>query len=137
MERLNRPHFRQQSFALDQKNPQISQHLDRSKEEAQLQPRCNEIWHLLESTQYARGEGLPRPRNGVHALGRTKLESDRTGRRRVGTYATLIETVEPSSFLEQRVRTTKFKCPSGGVRTSGSETQLPRKRKPKNLSSVA
>ena len=56
-------------LALEQKNLQLSQKLDRSKEEvaqlqarskeevAQLQARCDEFWHHPEPTQYARDEG--------------------------------------------------------------------------------
>ena len=52
---------------------QISQHLDRSKEQvARLQARCHEIWRHLEPTQYLRVEGYF-PRAGVASNGKISL----------------------------------------------------------------
>ena len=72
----------------------------RSKEEvAQLQARCDEFWHHLEPTQYARdkrylSQGLEWMQMEEH-----QPQSAATSNGRVGTGdTTLIERVEPSSF---------------------------------------
>ena len=77
--------------------------LDRSKEEvAQLQARCDEFWHHLVPTQYARDEGYLSQELEWLCMEENRLGSAATGSGGKGTDdTTLIERGEQSSFVAE------------------------------------
>ena len=85
---------------LRDENLQISQSLDKSKEEvAQLQARCNEFRRHLKPTQYTRYEAYLSRAGWMH-MEENQPGSATTGRGGVGTDdTTLIKVVEPSSCV--------------------------------------
>ena len=88
--------FTGRSCSFGSENPQISQHLDRSKEEvAPLRARCNDFWHLLEPTPYARDERYLFQELEWMQMEEHEPESATICSGRMGTDETR---VEPSSF---------------------------------------